>query len=115
MSARSSGRAKSWCSFASLRLRQRGRRCLSGIVGYRIVRPRQKMQKLIREGIGLSYEEAGEGDPPLLLVHCWCCDHTFLAPQFEHFSRRHRVVTVDLRDHGESDKPEPPYTVAGFC
>ena len=63
------------------------------------------MQKLIRDGVALAYEEAGSGDPPLLLVHCWCCDHSYFQPQFEHFQRDHRVVAVDLRGHGASDKP----------
>lgn len=34
----------------------------------------------------------------------------------EHFSARHRVLAVDLRGHGRSDKPEGPYdftTLAG--
>jgi pimeloyl-ACP methyl ester carboxylesterase len=73
------------------------------------------MQQLTRDGVALAYDEAGRGDPPMLFVHCWTCDHTFLAPQFEHFSRAHRVVAVDLRGHGESDKPEQDYTVAGFA
>ena len=74
------------------------------------------MQKLVRDGVALAFEDSGgTNDPPLLLVHCWCCDHTFLAPQFEHFSRDHRVVSVDLRGHGESDKPEQDYTLKAFA
>jgi pimeloyl-ACP methyl ester carboxylesterase len=54
------------------------------------------VRRLERNGVALYYEEAGEGVPPVLLVHGWCCDHTYLAPQFEHFARRgHRVVAVD--------------------
>lgn len=73
------------------------------------------MQKLNRDGIALAYEEAGSGDPPLVLVHCWCCDHTFLAPQLEYFSRNHRVLSLDLRGHGESDKPVQDYTLKAFA
>jgi len=75
------------------------------------------MQQLQRDGVALAYEETGTGDPPILLVHGWCCDHTYsgFAPQFEHFRRRHRVVGVDLRGHGQSDKPEQDYTLAGFA
>jgi pimeloyl-ACP methyl ester carboxylesterase len=71
------------------------------------------MRMLVRDDVALAYEEAGRGDPPLLLVHGWTCDHSFFAPKFEHFSRTHRVVNVDLRGHGESDKPLQDYTVAG--
>jgi pimeloyl-ACP methyl ester carboxylesterase len=73
------------------------------------------MKKLSRDGVALAYEEAGIGAPPFLLVHCWTCNHTFFAPQFEHFSAKHRVISVDLRGHGESDKPRQDYTVSGFA
>jgi pimeloyl-ACP methyl ester carboxylesterase len=70
---------------------------------------------LNRDGVALHYEEAGSGEPPVVFVHGWCCDHTYFAPQFERFARDHRVVAVDLRGHGASDKPEQPYTVEGFA
>ena len=64
----------------------------------------------------LSYEERGEGEPPILLVHGWCCDRTYFAPQLENFaSRGHRVVAVDLRGHGRSDKPRQSYTMQLFA
>jgi pimeloyl-ACP methyl ester carboxylesterase len=69
----------------------------------------------MRDGVALAYTEAGSGEPPLLLVHCWCGDHTHVVPQFEYFGRTHRVVAVDLRGHGASDKPVQEYTVAGFA
>lgn len=73
------------------------------------------MQSLMRDGVRLAYTEAGSGDPPMLLVHGWTCNHSHFAPQAEHFSARHRVISVDLRGHGESDKPEQAYTMAGFA
>jgi pimeloyl-ACP methyl ester carboxylesterase len=53
----------------------------------------------------LAFDQAGEGDPPLVFVHGWCGDRSFFAPQFNHFSATHRVVTVDLPGHGESPAP----------
>src|SRR5215471_10196292 len=73
------------------------------------------MRQLHRDGVALTYEEAGSGDPPILLVHGWCCDHTCFAPQFAHFRHQHRVVAVDLRGHGQSDKPAQDYTMALFA
>ena len=70
------------------------------------------MRSLPRDGVALFYEEAVGDDPPVLLVHGIACDHTIFAPQFEHFARRgHRVVGVDLRGHGQSDKPHQGYTM----
>ncbi len=73
------------------------------------------MPHVSREGVALFFEDAGSGAPPLLLVHGWTCDHTFFAPQFQHFRRTHRVVAVDLRGHGQSDKPQQDYTMAAFA
>jgi pimeloyl-ACP methyl ester carboxylesterase len=73
------------------------------------------MRQLVRDGVRLCFEEAGSGTPPLLFVHGWTCDHTFFAPQFEHFGRAHRVIAVDLRGHGASDKPEQEYTMAALA
>lgn len=50
----------------------------------------------------LAYVEAGDGGPPIVFVHGWSCDHSFFAPQAEHFSASRRCVSVDLRGHGGS-------------
>jgi pimeloyl-ACP methyl ester carboxylesterase len=73
------------------------------------------MDELRRDGVRLCYVQAGQGDPPVLLVHGWCCDHTYLAPQLAHYQRAHRVVAVDLRGHGASDYPRQPYTMDVFA
>jgi pimeloyl-ACP methyl ester carboxylesterase len=73
------------------------------------------VEKLTRDGVTLAYEDSGRGEPPIVLVHGWTCDHTYFAPQAEHYSRAHRVISVDLRGHGESDKPVQEYTMAQFA
>lgn len=72
------------------------------------------MSHLTHAGVRLAYADEGAGDPPLVLIHGWSCDRRFLAPQAEHFRRQHRVVSPDLRGHGESDAPVQPYTIEGF-
>ena len=67
-----------------------------------------------RDGGALRYLDEGSGEPALLFVHGWCCDHTYWRPQISEFSRRHRVVAVDLRGHGASDKPDEEYTISGY-
>jgi pimeloyl-ACP methyl ester carboxylesterase len=54
---------------------------------------------------GLAYDTAGHGDPPMLFLHGWCCDRSFFAPQIDHFSTAHGVVTADLPGHGKSAAP----------
>jgi pimeloyl-ACP methyl ester carboxylesterase len=73
------------------------------------------MPALDRHGTKLFYEESGRGDPTFVFVHGWTCNHTYFEPQVEHFARHHRVVTVDLRGHGQSGQPEQAYTIAGFA
>lgn len=67
------------------------------------------MQRLERDGVALAFTEAGEGDPALVFVHGWGCDHRFFAPQLREFSADLRVLAVDLRGHGQSDVPPGPY------
>jgi pimeloyl-ACP methyl ester carboxylesterase len=68
-----------------------------------------------RNGTQLFYTDEGTGDPALLFVHGWCCDTSYWKPQVRAFRRRHRVVAVDLRGHGRSDKPEQDYTMDAFA
>jgi len=62
-------------------------------------------------GLSLYYERAGSGDPELLFVPGWCCDHTAFQPQFDHFARAHTVTSVDLRGVGQSDAPDEGYSI----
>jgi pimeloyl-ACP methyl ester carboxylesterase len=70
-----------------------------------------RVAKLVRDGIALAYEEAGQGDPSLVFVHGLACHRGFWAEQVKHFSRHYRVLAVDLRGHGDSDAPEQRYTM----
>jgi pimeloyl-ACP methyl ester carboxylesterase len=72
--------------------------------------------------VRLHYERFGSGDPELLFVPGWCCDHTAFRPQYDHFARSHAVTAVDLRGTGGSDEPDEGYSipeladdVAAFC
>jgi pimeloyl-ACP methyl ester carboxylesterase len=45
------------------------------------------MQFAQRNGVKLYFEEVPGAGSPVVLIHGWCCDHTYLAPQFEHFAK----------------------------
>jgi pimeloyl-ACP methyl ester carboxylesterase len=62
-------------------------------------------------GVRIHFVEAGAGDPPFVFVPGWCCDHRFFQPQFEHFKASHRVVALDPRGCGQSDRPADGYDV----
>ena len=80
-----------------------------------IRRGEASMATIVHKGTTLAYEDRGAGKPAFVFVHGWACNRTFFAPQAEHFGRRHRVVSVDLRGHGESDKPQGPYPIAAYA
>jgi pimeloyl-ACP methyl ester carboxylesterase len=73
------------------------------------------MPTIVHKGTKLAYEDRGAGKPAFVFVHGWTCDRSFFAPQAEYFFRRHRVVSLDLRGHGESDKPQGDYPVAAYA
>src|SRR4029453_12384515 len=75
----------------------------------------ERMATIVRNGIRLAYDDRGAGEPIIVFVPGWTCDRSFFAPQAEHFSRKHRVVSVDLRGHGESDKPDEPYPIGAYA
>jgi pimeloyl-ACP methyl ester carboxylesterase len=73
------------------------------------------MPHIKRDGLSLYYEHEGIGDPPLVFVHGWCCDHTFFQPQFDHFKVSHAVTTLDLWGCGSSDRPKQGYDIPSLA
>src|SRR6266571_2241733 len=72
------------------------------------------MPTMTHKDTKLAYEVRGNGKPGFVFVHGWTCDRSFFAAQAKHFARRHRVVSLDLRGHGESDKPQGPYPIGAY-
>ncbi len=66
------------------------------------------------DGVPIRYWVAGEGSPPVVLVHCWTCDHGLWDAQVRHLADRHRVVTLDLAGHGASGRGRGEWTVEAF-
>jgi 3-oxoadipate enol-lactonase len=63
---------------------------------------------------GVYYEEAGEGEP-LLMVQGLGTDHLGWMLQVPEFSKHHRVITFDNRDVGQSKQADKPYEVADMA
>ena len=63
---------------------------------------------------GLYYEEAGQGEP-LLMVQGLGTDHLGWMLQVPEFSKHFRVITFDNRDVGQSKQADGPYEVADMA
>jgi pimeloyl-ACP methyl ester carboxylesterase len=74
----------------------------------------EQLKSATRDGVVLRYMEAGAGDPPLLFIHGWTCNNTHWRDQVPHFAKKHRVVALDLRGHGQSDTPNEDSSIATF-
>lgn len=55
-------------------------------------------------GIVMAYTDRGSG-LPLVCLHAFPLNRTMWQPQEEALSSAFRVITIDLRGHGESDAP----------
>src|SRR5881227_3391759 len=62
-------------------------------------------------GIRIYYEVSGEGFP-LLLIHANPFDHRLWLYQIASFSTFFKVIAVDLRGYGHSDKPTSQTSLA---
>ena len=63
----------------------------------------------------LFYEQHGSGDPPLVLVHGLACAHQDWRHQLRHFAPSHRIVSLDLRGHGQSLGYESEFDIGTFA
>ena len=60
-------------------------------------------------GVRLNYDVVGDG-PPVVLVHANPFDRRLWRFQVEDFSDRYRMIGMDLRGYGLSDKPDGGFT-----
>ena len=66
------------------------------------------------DGVPISFQVKGSGTPALVFVHGWCCDKSYWDAQVAHFSKKHKVVAIDLAGHGESGLGRKVWTMAAF-
>jgi len=65
------------------------------------------MPMLDRDGVHIHYEVTGDG-PALILTHGYSSTAQMWAGQVGPLSRHFKVVTWDMRGHGDSDYPADP-------
>jgi pimeloyl-ACP methyl ester carboxylesterase len=61
------------------------------------------------DGMRVHYISFGSGKEAIIFIHGWACDLTFWRLQAPVYQNRCALL-VDLPGHGQSDKPDIPYT-----
>src|SRR5919199_5674378 len=63
------------------------------------------------DGVRIAYRAAGEGPLTVLFLHGWGGSGAYFGEVLGHLDLAGlRAVTLDLRGHGDSDKPGHGYT-----
>lgn len=62
------------------------------------------------DGVRLHYEEKGRGRP-LVFIHGWGFSGRYFVRNVDALAEDFRVITLDLRGHGDSEKPDHGYRV----
>ena len=74
------------------------------------------MPKLDVDGVRLAYDDVGRRDGvPLVFIHGWTANRHRWDDQLGHLAGRYRVISLDLRGHGDSDFTPAPYTIRGLA
>ena len=65
--------------------------------------------------IKINYRIEGKGDRNLFLIHGWAADKSIWHNQVQEFSKDCRVISVDLRGHGESNWEDTDNLLKSFA
>ena len=66
------------------------------------------MANFYNRNIRINYLDKG-GGRPIIMLHGALASHRVWTRQFEAFSNRYRMIAIDFRGHGNSDKPKHGY------
>ena len=66
------------------------------------------------DGVPIHYAVQGKGDPALVFIHCWACDRNLWENQVAEFSKKYRVVTIDLPGHGQSGQGRTNWSIESY-
>jgi len=65
---------------------------------------------LLINNFRMFYEDIGQG-LPVVLIHGYPLNRAIWTPQVEKISSQYRLITPDLRGHGDSEATPEPYTM----
>jgi pimeloyl-ACP methyl ester carboxylesterase len=76
----------------------------------------RKQVVLLPNGQHLAYVEMGDPKgPPVILIHGYTDNARDWVPLIPYLSKKFRLIAVDIRGHGRSDKPECCYARVDFA
>jgi len=78
-------------------------------------RPVPFANALSADNVPIAYAVYGsETEPVVVFVHGWSCDSRYWYNQIPYFSKKYRVITIDLAGHGNSGFGRKVYTTEAF-
>lgn len=70
--------------------------------------------KIQNQTVNIAYDDSKTGDTTLLFIHGWNIDKSYWADQSAYFSKKYRVVAIDLPGFGESGKNRKDWSVEEY-
>ncbi len=69
-------------------------------------------EAIAKDGVRISYDDRGQGEPALLFLPAWCMSRAGFAQVPEYCANNRRVLTLDWRGHGASETPKNDFGAA---
>jgi pimeloyl-ACP methyl ester carboxylesterase len=66
------------------------------------------------DGVSISFDNVGNGEPSIILVHGWSNTRSIWDAQISHFSEKYQVIAVDLPGFGKSGNNRSEWTINSF-
>jgi pimeloyl-ACP methyl ester carboxylesterase len=68
------------------------------------------MPEIRSQGARIRYDDVGVGEPALLFLPGWCTSRAVFGPLLSRLGAHHRMLSVDLRGHGQSGRGGEDFT-----
>ncbi|MBQ9198004.1 MAG: alpha/beta hydrolase [Clostridia bacterium] len=66
-------------------------------------------------GVSLHYEQYGQGDREILMLHGWGCSIQHFEPIAQAMQDDYHITVIDFPAHGQSSQPPAPWGVGDFA
>lgn len=66
------------------------------------------------DGVNISFDNKGEGETTIILIHGWTNNRTIWDAQTSHFSENYHVIAADLPGFGKSGNNRKMWTIEAY-